>query len=64
MNFIRVGVLIGFTRNLSCGFEGVLMGRNLSKRLGIPIATIGAVGTPQMAFTNLIMTIHENKTID
>jgi len=62
MNFVKSGVLIGFKPNLSCGSEGALMGRNLSKILGILIATIGVVGTPQMVFINPIMTTHENKT--
>ncbi len=63
MNFVRGGILIGSTLNLSCGPKGVLAGRNLSKNLGIPVA-IGVVGTPQMVFTNPITTIYENKTID
>jgi hypothetical protein len=29
-----------------------------------PIVTTAIIGTPQMVFTNLIMTIHVNKTVD
>jgi hypothetical protein len=47
-NFVRGKVLIGFATNLGCGLGGVLMGRNLKKSLGIPIATIRVVGTLQM----------------
>jgi hypothetical protein len=47
-NFVRGGVLIGFTANLGCGLGGVSMGRNLNRSSGIPIATTGVVGTLQM----------------
>ncbi len=64
MNFVRSGILIGFKPNSNRGSEGALMGRNLSKILGISVATIGVVGTPQMVFINPIMTTHENKIIN
>jgi len=32
--------------------------------LALPIATIGVFGTPQMVFTNSIMTIHVNRIVD
>jgi hypothetical protein len=62
MNFVRGGILIGSTPNLSCGPEGVLARRNLNKSLGILVATTAVVGTPQMVFINPITTIYENKT--
>jgi len=62
--FVKGGVLIGSTMNLGRGSRGVLARRNLSRSLGIPIATIGVVGTPQMVFTNPIMTTHVNKIIN
>ncbi len=63
-NFVKGGVLIGSTLNLGRGFKRILVGRNLSRSLGIPIATIGVIGTPQMVFTNLIMTTHVNRIGD
>jgi hypothetical protein len=47
-NFVKGGVLIGFVANLGYGLGGVSMGRNLNKSSGIPVATIGVVGTFQM----------------
>jgi hypothetical protein len=42
-NFIRGGVLIGSSMNLSCGLGGVSMGRNLSRSSEILVTTIGLV---------------------
>jgi len=47
-NFVRGKVLIRFATNLGCGLGRVLMGRNLKRSLGIPIATTRVVGTLQM----------------
>jgi hypothetical protein len=63
-NVVRGGVLIGFVANLGHGSSEVSMGRNLSRNLGIPTTNTGVVGTPQMVFTNQIMTTHVNITID
>jgi hypothetical protein len=43
---------------------GISIGRNLSQNVGLLAISIGVVGTLQMVFTNLIMTIHMNKTVD
>ncbi len=63
-NFVKGGVVIGFAMNLGHGSRGVLVGRNLSRSLGTPLATIGVDGTPYMVFTNPIMTTHVNMTTD
>jgi hypothetical protein len=62
INFVKNGVLIGSVANLGRRLGGVSTGRNLNRSLGIPIATIGVIGTPQMVFTNPIMVIHVNRT--
>jgi hypothetical protein len=61
-NVVRGEILIGFTTNLGCGSGGVSARRNLSQSLGLPITRID--GTPQMVFTNMIMTTHVNRTVD
>jgi hypothetical protein len=61
-NFVKIGILIGSATNLGRGLGGVLERRNLSKSLGIPIAIIRVVRTPQMVFTNPKMTTHVNMT--
>ncbi len=63
-NVVKDGVLIGFVANLGSGLGGILVGRNLSQSSILPIVTIGVVGTPQMVFTNLIMTTHVNRIVD
>jgi hypothetical protein len=62
-NFVRGGILIGFAANLGHGLGGLSEGRNLSKSSRLPTTTDG-VGTPQMVFTNLIMTTRVNKNAD
>jgi hypothetical protein len=64
MNVVRGGVLIRFATNLSLGLGGVLTQRNLSRSLGLLIAITRVIRTPRMVFTNLIMTIHVNRTVD
>jgi hypothetical protein len=64
MNVVRDGILIGSATKLGSGLGGILVGRHLNQSSTLPIATIGVFVTPQMLFTNLIMTIHVNKTID
>jgi hypothetical protein len=60
MDVVRKGTLIGFATNLGSGLGAILLGRNLSRNLALPIATTGVVGTPQMVFTNSTMTTHVN----
>jgi hypothetical protein len=61
-NFIKGGVLIGSTTNWNYGLKGVSTGRTLSRSLGILVATNKVVGTPQVVFTNPIMTTFVNRT--
>ncbi len=62
INVVKRGVLIGFAAKLGSGSSGILIGRNLSRSLALPIVTTEVVGTPQMVFTNPIITIHVNMT--
>ncbi len=64
MNVVRRGVIIRFATNLGHGSGRFLMGRNLNKSSKLPIVTTRIVGTPQMVFTNPIMTYHVTKTTD
>ncbi len=63
-NFVRGGILIGFSMNLNHGSEGVSMRRNFSRSSEILLTTIGVVATPHIVFTNPIITTHVNMTID
>jgi len=63
-NFVRGGILIKFATNLGHGLGGILKGRNLSRNSGLPTIITRVVGTPQMVFTNMIMTIHVNMIVD
>ncbi len=63
MDVVKKGMVIGFVLNVSRGLNGFLAGRNLSRSSRLPTINIGVVGTPQMVFTNPIMTIHD-KTIN
>ncbi len=58
------GIVIRSVVNLSHGLGGFSMRRNLNKSLGLPAVNIRVVGTPQMVYTNPIMTTHVHKTID
>jgi hypothetical protein len=64
MDVIKRGILIRSTVKLGSGLGGILVTRNLSRSLALPMANIGVVGTPHMVFTNPITIIHVNKTID
>jgi len=64
MDVIKRGVLIRSTVKLGNGLGGILVTRNLSRSLALPMPTIGVVGTPHMVFTNPITITHVNKTID
>jgi hypothetical protein len=55
--------LIRCVAKLGHGLGGVSVGKNLNWSSTLPTTTIGVVGTPQMVFTNLIMT-NVNRTID
>ncbi len=59
-NFVRGGILTKSTTNLGCGSRRVSTRRNLSRDFGLPPTTTKVVGTPQMVFTNLIITICVN----
>jgi hypothetical protein len=50
--------------NLGRGLNEISTRRDLNKSSQLPITTIGVVGTPQMVFTNPIMTIHVNKIVN
>ena len=58
MDFVKMGVLFGFATKLGNGSSGVLARRNLSRNSTRPVITTRVVGTPQMVFTNPIITIH------
>jgi hypothetical protein len=60
MDVVKNGTLIGSETNLGSGLGGI----SARKSLALPPATIRVVGTPQMVFTNLIMTTHVNKIAD
>jgi hypothetical protein len=44
-NVVKGGVLIGYVTSLGCGLGGILIGRNLNRNSGLPITTIGVIGT-------------------
>jgi hypothetical protein len=58
------GVLIGSVTKLGRISSGVLVRRNLSRSLTLPIVTTRVLGIPQMVFINLIMATHGNRTIN
>jgi len=62
MDVIKKGMVIGYVLNVSSGLSGFLAGRNLSRSSRLPTINIGVVRTPQMVFTNPIMTIHDKTT--
>jgi len=64
IDVVRRGELIESVIKLGSRSNGVLAVRNLSQSLALPTIINGVVGTLQMVFTNLIMTIHVNKTTD
>ncbi len=61
INVVKRGVLIGSATKLGSGSGGILAIRNLSQSLTLPTTIIRVIGTPQMVFTNSIMTTHVNK---
>jgi len=62
IDVVKRGVLIRFVANLGSGLNGILVKKNLNQSLALPIVITGVVGTPQMVFTNLIMSTHVNRT--
>jgi hypothetical protein len=64
MDVVRRGVLIKSTTKLGNGLSGVLAKRNLSQSLALPTIITLVVRTPQMVFTNSIITTHVNMIID
>jgi hypothetical protein len=62
MDVVRRGLLIGSIEKLGSGLGGILAKRKLNGSLTLLITSIRVVGTSQMVFTNLIMTIHVNRT--
>jgi hypothetical protein len=62
MDVVKRGVLIGSIEKLGSGLGGILARKKLSGSSALPTTTIRVVGTPQMVFTNLIMTTHVNRT--
>jgi len=63
IDVIRRGVLIGFAAKLGRKLGEIFAIRNWSRNLTLPTAITRIVGIHQMVFTNLIMTIHVNRTI-
>jgi hypothetical protein len=59
---VRKGMVIRYAINVSHGSSEFSTGGNLNKSSKLPIVSIGVFGTPQMVFTNPIMTIHVHKT--
>jgi hypothetical protein len=64
VDVVRRGVLIGYATKLGSGSGGVSTGRKLNGNLTLPTTTTGVGGTPQMVFTNRIMTTRVNRTVD
>jgi hypothetical protein len=64
IHVVKRGILIGSVVKLGSGLGGVSIIRNLSRSLTLLATTTRVVGIPQMVFTNPIMTIHVNKTVD
>jgi hypothetical protein len=62
INVVRRGILIQCATKLGSG--GISIGRNLSQSSTLPTTTTRIIGTPQMVFTNPIMTTHVNMTVD
>jgi hypothetical protein len=54
INVVRRGLKIEYVAKLGNISSGVLVVRNLSRSLTLPIITIKIISIPQMVFTNLI----------
>jgi hypothetical protein len=64
MNVVKRGLVIEFVTNLEGGSDGFLTRRNLNRSSRLLASNTRVVGTPQMVFTNPIMTTHVNKIVD
>jgi hypothetical protein len=64
MNVVKRGLVIEFVTNLGGGSNGFLTRRNLNGNSKLLASNTKVVGTPQMVFTNPIMTTHVNKILD
>jgi hypothetical protein len=65
MDVVRRKILIRSTTKLGSGSGGVSIGRKLNGNLTLPTTTTKVVGTPQMVFTNpIITTTHVNRIAD
>jgi hypothetical protein len=62
IDVVKGGILIGFVAKLGSESGGVSIIKNLSPSSTLPTTIIGVVCTPQMVFTNSVMTIHVNRT--
>jgi len=62
MDVVKNGMVIGSVLNVSHGLSGFLAIRNLSRSSRLPTINTRVVRTPQMVFTNPIMTIHDKTT--
>ncbi len=62
MDVVKRGTLIGCVVKLGSGSDGISTRMNLNQNLALPTTTIGVIGTLHMVFSNLIMTIHVNRT--
>jgi hypothetical protein len=65
VDVVKKKKLIGFSiAKLGSGMNGVSARRKLNGSLTLLTTTTRVVGTPQMVFTNPIMTTHVNRTVD
>jgi hypothetical protein len=64
MVVVKRGVLIGSIVKLGNQLGGVSIGKKISGNTTLPATSIGVIKTPQMVFSNLIMTTHVNRTIN
>jgi hypothetical protein len=62
MDVVKRGVLIGSMEKLGSGLGGVLARKKMNGSSTLPTIITRVVGTPQMVFTNSIMTTHVNRT--
>jgi hypothetical protein len=46
IDFVRMGILLGFVAKLGSGLGGISVGRNLNRSIALPIVTTRGVGKP------------------
>ncbi len=61
-NVTKRGIIIRFVVNLDHALGRFSIGKKLNRSLRLPTTNTRVVGTPQMVFTNIIMTTHVHKT--